>query len=112
MDTMPFVIRAPPRHHRIGYVDQIRSPTVLSSRKESDSVEKIDVGANIENGPAAVPNPTFQMGASIGAENVSKMLFNEEILKGGRGDVRVGSIGRWKDFKGNDIVRNQDNRSE
>ena len=29
------------------------------------------------------------MGASIGAENVGRMLFDEEIFKSGGGDVRV-----------------------
>ena len=51
--------------------------------------------------------PLLQMGASIGAENVGRMLFDEEILKSGRGDVRVGTTGRWRDFKGNEIVRNE-----
>ena len=53
-----------------------------------------------------------QMGSSIGAENVGRMLFNEDILKSGRGDVRIGSMGRWKDFKGNEIVRNEEPNSE
>ena len=50
--------------------------------------------------PRAAPN----MGASIGAQNVGEMLFNEQLLKSGRGDVRIGSMGRWKDFRGNEIV--------
>ena len=44
------------------------------------------------------------MGASIGAQNVGEMLFNEQLLKSGRGDVRVGPMSRWKDFRGNEIV--------
>jgi hypothetical protein len=93
----------------ISYVDRLRPPTVLCSEKESNSAEIDD--SNTDN-PTTIPNLKLQMGASIGAENVGNMLFNEEILKGGRGDVRVGSIGRWKDFKGNEIVRNQDLTSE
>ena len=63
-----------------------------------------------EQMPASSQSP--QMGASISAENVGNMLFNEDILKGGRGDVRVGSTGRWKDFKGNEIIRNEVQKSE
>jgi hypothetical protein len=107
--TISFVIRAPPNCHMISYVDRLRPPTVLCSEKESNSAEIDD--SNTDN-PTTIPNLKLQMGASIGAENVGNMLFNEEILKGGRGDVRVGSIGRWKDFKGNEIVRNQDLTSE
>jgi hypothetical protein len=44
------------------------------------------------------------MGTSIGAQNVGEMLFNEQLLKSGRGDVRVGPMRRWKDFRGNEIV--------
>eukprot|EP00970_Alexandrium_tamarense_P015494 scaffold5185_cov198-Alexandrium_tamarense.AAC.42 len=50
----------------------------------------------------------FAMGASIGSENVGEMLFNEELLKSGRGDVRIGSAGKWKDFRGNEIIQNSD----
>lgn len=53
-----------------------------------------------------------KMGSSIGAENVGRMLFNEEILKSGRGDIRIGSMGKWKDFKGNGIVRNEEPKSK
>ena len=48
------------------------------------------------------------MGASIGSENVGEMLFNEELLKSGRGDVSIGSAGKWKDFRGNEIIQNSD----
>ena len=48
------------------------------------------------------------MGASIGAQNVGEMLFNEQLLKSGRGDVRVGPMSRWKDFRGNEIVPDND----
>ena len=51
-----------------------------------------------------VTKKKFSMGASIGAQNVGEMLFNEELLKSGRGDVRVGPMRRWKDFRGNEIV--------
>lgn len=107
--TLSFVIHTPPNYQMISYVDQLRPLTVLCSEKESNSAEIDD--SNTDN-PTKIPNLKLQMGASIGAENVGNMLFNEEILKGGRGDVRVGSIGRWKDFKGNEIVRNQDSKSE
>ncbi len=52
--------------------------------------------------PASTSKPN--MGASIGAHNVGEMLFNEQLLKSGRGDVRVGPMSRWKDFRGNEIV--------
>lgn len=52
------------------------------------------------------------MGTAIGAENVGSMLFNEDILSSGRGDVRVGPTGRWKDFKGNEIVRTVETKPE
>jgi hypothetical protein len=48
--------------------------------------------------------PSLNMGASIGAQNVGEMLFNEQLLISGRGDVRVGPMRRWKDFRGNEIV--------
>jgi hypothetical protein len=48
--------------------------------------------------------PSLNMGASIGAQNVGEMLFNEQLLMSGRGDVRVGPMRRWKDFRGNEIV--------
>ena len=47
---------------------------------------------------------SYSMGTTIGAQNVGEMLFNKELLKSGRGDVRVGSSKRWKDFRGNEIV--------
>lgn len=47
---------------------------------------------------------SYSMGTTIGAQNVGEMLFNKELLKSGRGDVRVGNMKRWKDFRGNEIV--------
>lgn len=47
---------------------------------------------------------SYSMGTTIGAQNVGEMLFNKELLKSGRGDVRVGPMNRWKDFRGNEIV--------
>ena len=77
------------------------SETSLSISSESNSENDSDDDAsNIKPVSSAVPN----MGASIGAQNVGEMLFNEQLLKSGRGDVRVGHIGRWKDFRGNEIV--------
>jgi hypothetical protein len=49
------------------------------------------------------------MGTSIGAQNVGEMLFNTELLKSGRGDIRVDPMRRWKDFRGNEIVPDTDN---
>jgi hypothetical protein len=66
-------------------------PTFLYSSKHEDSNESVA--------------PAPKMGTAISAENVGSMLFNEDILSSGRGDVRVGPTGRWKDFKGNEIVR-------
>lgn len=57
---------------------------------------------------AAADNSTakrsYSMGTTIGAQNVGEMLFNKELLKSGRGDVRVPTMKRWKDFRGNEIV--------
>ena len=82
---------------------------VIALRSSVDSSS--DYSENEPNDESSSPGldigPLLQMGASIGAENVGKMLFDEEILKSGRGDVRVGATGRWKDFKGNEIVRNE-----
>ena len=64
-----------------------------------------DDASNIK--PPATTSAAPNMGASIGASNVGQMLFNEELLKSGRGDVRVGHIGRWKDFRGNEIVSDE-----
>eukprot|EP00984_Skeletonema_dohrnii_P024957 scaffold14099_cov71-Skeletonema_dohrnii-CCMP3373.AAC.2 len=58
--------------------------------------------SNTQQPTAATSAPN--MGASIGAQNVGEMLFNEQLLKSGRGDVRVGPMRRWKDFRGNEIV--------
>jgi len=54
--------------------------------------------------PPTAATSAPNMGASIGAQNVGEMLFNEQLLKSGRGDVRVGPMSRWKDFRGNEIV--------
>lgn len=71
-----------------------------------DSSDHSENEPNDESPGLDIP-PLLQMGASIGAENVGRMLFDEEILKSGRGDKRVGTTGRWRDFKGNEIVRNE-----
>ena len=71
----------------------------ITSESKSDTVSG-DNASNIKSTIAAVPN----MGVSIGAQNVGEMLFNEQLLKSGRGDVRVGHIGKWKDFRGNEII--------
>lgn len=72
------------------------SSSSITSNSDNDS----DGDASNIKPPTTSPN----MGASIGSQNVGQMLFNEELLKSGRGDVRVGHIGRWKDFRGNEIV--------
>ena len=69
--------------------------------------EKVEIGNTAISLSKLNDTQTFKMGASIGAENVGRMLFDEEIFKSGGGDVRVGATGRWKDFKGNEIVRNE-----
>ena len=69
--------------------------------------EKVEIGNTAISLSKLNDTQTFKMGASIDAENVGRMLFDEEIFKSGGGDVRVGATVRWKDFKGNEIVRNE-----
>ena len=78
--------------------------TLGSSKSESEHTTAHNQCGE-ENNRYHSTTQSHNMGASIGAENVGNMLFNEDVLKGGRGDIRVGSTGRWKDFKGNEIVR-------
>jgi len=75
---------------------------------ETSHGELPSISPQINNNASNTQPPTSatsapNMGASIGAQNVGEMLFNEQLLKSGRGDVRVGPI-RWKDFRGNEIV--------
>ena len=79
--------------------DSDTSSSSITSNSDNDSDSD---ASNIK--PPATTSAAPNMGASIGAQNVGEMLFNEELLKSGRGDVRVGHIGRWKDFRGNEIV--------
>jgi hypothetical protein len=55
---------------------------------------------------ATTDDSTTNMGTTIGAQNVGEMLFNKELLKSGRGDVRVGASKRWKDFRGKIVPDN------
>ena len=95
--------------HSQKYQDNQLPTTLKSSVDDSESVNNVGKnnkekdGAQMYSSPQSPPK--YSMGAPIGSENVGNMLFDEEILKSGRGDIRVGSIGRWKDFKGNEIVR-------
>ena len=57
---------------------------------------------------ASISPKTHSTGTSIGSQNVGEMLFNEALLKSGRGDMRVGSMKRWKDFRGNEIIQQID----
>lgn len=43
-------------------------------------------------------------GTAIGWQGVGNMLFNEELLKSGRVDMGVGSMNKYRDFRGNEIV--------
>jgi hypothetical protein len=72
-----------------------------------DSFETSD--GELKKPPTTTKKTTPNMGASIGAQNVGEMLFNEQLLKSGRGDVRVGPMRRWKDFRGNEIVPDDNN---
>ena len=47
---------------------------------------------------------SFFTGTSIGPQNVGQMLFNEDLLKSGRGDLGVGSKNQWRDFRGMEYV--------
>eukprot|EP00804_Cyclotella_cryptica_P007848 CCRYP_001415-RA/>CCRYP_001415-RA protein AED:0.28 eAED:0.28 QI:0/-1/0/1/-1/1/1/0/133 len=76
--------------------------------RTTTEVDKDGEGAEPLTGSPEMKPSKFSEGVSICAENVGRMLFLDDILKGGRGDVRVGATGRWKDFKGNEIIRNAD----
>mmetsp|Transcript_25080 Transcript_25080/g.52765 ORF Transcript_25080/g.52765 Transcript_25080/m.52765 type:complete len:149 (+) Transcript_25080:296-742(+) len=76
----------------------------ISENNGSDT----DTADNIEATASTLLNAEvkkkFNMGTSIGAQNVGEMLFNEELLKSGRGDVRIGSTKRWKNFRGSEFI--------
>jgi len=81
------------------------------SRTTTEVSEDSEGDKSVTGSPQTKPSQ-FSQGASIGAENVGRMLFLDDILKSGRGDVRVGATGSWKDFKGNEIIRNADPESK
>lgn len=96
--------------------DENELPKLLSlssydSRSTTDASGDGEKGITVSGSPQTNPSQ-FSEGASIGAENVGRMLFLDDILKSGRGDVRVGATGSWKDFKGNEIIRKADPESK
>ncbi|KAL7469283.1 hypothetical protein ACHAXS_009544 [Conticribra weissflogii] len=76
----------------------------ISDKNSSDT----DTANNIEATTSTLSNPEgakkYNTGTAIGAQNVGEMLFNEGLLKSGRGDVRIGSTKKWKDFRGSEFV--------
>ena len=91
------------------------SDDISDESEEEDHQKSVEgelsplLSSDCSNHPSSKTAKKHRMGTSIGAQNVGEMLFNTELLKSGRGDIRVDPMRRWKDFRGNEIVPDTDN---
>ena len=51
----------------------------------------------------------FNTGTLINSGGVGNMLFNEHLQRSGRVDLGVGAINKYRDFRGNEIVKKDGN---
>lgn len=70
----------------------------VSLDDNNDYEEKINLNNYILKGE-------FNTGTLIGSGGVGKMLFNEHLQRSGRVDLGVGATNKYRDFRGNEIVR-------
>jgi hypothetical protein len=65
---------------------------------DDDDEEKI----NLNN---YILKDEFNTGTLIGSGGVGNMLFNEHLQRSGRVDLGVGATNKYRDFRGNEIVK-------
>ena len=95
------------RHHHILCMSSSDEYDGMSGLTDDGDFAIYGVNASEEeDDDNSILSSNFNTGTSIGSQLVGNMLFNEDILKSGRGDL-LGASGvgkKYKDFRGNEIV--------